>query len=363
MLITRRNLVIGAAAAAVAGGAIYAGTRGSSYDAAVQSAWRARSFGDDLDLRYLVHYAVLAANSHNTQPWRFSGSNRNVNIRPDFSRATPIADRDNHHVYASLGCACENLMLAAMAAGKSAEPHFTEIGGGQIEVDIAGTASGRREMFDAILARQCTRSDYDGRAVSVYDLKALEAAAKVKGCRVVFISDKTKIEQALELVIAANTVQVEDPAFAEELLKWLRFSSADAIETRDGLYAECAGNPALPAWLGRILFGFAFKAGSENQKYATQIRSSSGLAVFITERDDKAHWVQAGRSYQRFALRATLLGLKHAFINQPVEIPHIRRRFAKWLGIGTRRPDLVLRYGYAPPMPKSLRRPVEDVII
>jgi hypothetical protein len=53
-------------------------------------------------------------------------------------------------------------------------------------------------------------------------------------------------------------------------------------------------------------------------------------------------------SYQRFALEATRLGLKHAFINQPDEIPDLRAQFSDFLGLGERRPDLVVRFGYGP---------------
>lgn len=359
---TRRNSLLGAGAAALAGTALYAASTGAAYDEVADSVRAARLPAADRDLDYLVHYAVLAANSHNTQPWTFGGSGGRVTIRPDFSRATPAADPDNHHLFASLGCACENLMLAAAASGRSAEPGFIDDGDSRIEIDLAAGGNGRPPLFDAIPERQCTRSDYDGRPVDGADLQSLESAASLAGCDVVLIPDRDRIEQALELVIAANTAQVEDPAFAEELKSWLRFNAAHAVETRDGLYSACVGNPTLPGWLGRIMFQIAFKAGAVNDSYARQIRSSSGLAVFVSERDDRPHWVQAGRSYQRFALQATALGIRHAFINQPVEIAAIRPDFANWLGIGDRRPDLVIRYGYAPPMPRSLRRPVRDVI-
>ena len=188
-------------------------------------------------------------------------------------------------------------------------------------------------------------------------------AAQVEGSSLVLVSDKAKIEQVLELAIAANTSQVEDPAFVDELRAWLRFNVSQATNSRDGLYSGCTGNPSLPPWLGQLLFGFFFSAKSENDKLARQMRSSSGLAVFVSERDDKAHWVASGRSCQRFALAATARGLRHAFVNQIVEVEATRRQFAELLGLGDRRPDMILRFGYAQPMPKSLRRPVAKVIV
>ena len=46
-----------------------------------------------------------------------------------------------------------------------------------------------------------------------------------------------------------------------------------------------------------------------------------------------------------------------------VEVPAVRPAFADWLGMPRRRPDLVVRFGRAEPMPMSVRRPLEDVII
>ena len=53
--------------------------------------------------------------------------------------------------------------------------------------------------------------------------------------------------------------------------------------------------------------------------------------MFVGERDDRAHWVAAGRACQRFALMATTLGLRHAFVNQPVEVARLRPELAALL--------------------------------
>jgi hypothetical protein len=54
------------------------------------------------------------------------------------------------------------------------------------------------------------------------------------------------------------------------------------------------------------------------------------------------------RTYERFALKATALGVRTAFVNQPIEVPAVCSQFAEWLGIGSRRPDLVVRLGRGP---------------
>lgn len=109
------------------------------------------------------------------------------------------------------------------------------------------------------------------------------------------------------------------------------------------------------------MFDLAFGVESENNKYAKQVRSSAGIAVFVGQCDDREHWALAGRASQRFALQATALGLKYAFVNQPVEVTGFRSELSKIAGLPGRRPDIVLRFGYGQPLPCSPRRPVESV--
>jgi hypothetical protein len=362
IMMSRRNLLLGSGGLAIAAGATYFGTQGTGYDSAALSLRVARKSQGDSDLEYLVHHATLAANSHNTQAWRFKRVAKDISILPDFSRATPVVDPDNHHLFVSLGCACENLVLAAAADGKSTITHFVDAGDGEIQASFATGTQSRDPLFDAILQRQCTRSIYDGRAVGPSDLAALETAATVEGCRAILVTDRPKINSILELILSGNSSQIENPAFVRELKSWLRFNSSAAIATGDGLYSACSGNPTLPTWLGSAMFDWVFTAKAENEKCAKQVRSSSGLAIFVAEKDDKEHWIAAGRSYQRFALQATVLGLKHAFLNQAVEVPSIRNELAAFLGVNDQRPNLIVRFGYADPMPMSMRRPLASVI-
>ena len=67
--------------------------------------------------RQLVADAVLAASSHNTQPWIFSLARDAVSIAPDWSRRCPVVDPDDHHLFASLGCAAENILTSAQTLG------------------------------------------------------------------------------------------------------------------------------------------------------------------------------------------------------------------------------------------------------
>ncbi|MBP1290269.1 hypothetical protein ACVIW2_000134 [Bradyrhizobium huanghuaihaiense] len=305
----------------------------------------------------LVRFASLAANSHNTQPWRFNASDTRITITPDYARRCPAVDPDDHHLFVSLGCATENLVLAASAIGLRASPR---VEGDAITVELEPGPVVKSTQFEAIPVRQCTRAKYDGRPEG--GLALLEKACAEPGVSAIFITDKTGIANVIDYVLQGNSAQMRDKAFMDELVSWMRFSEADAVTAMDGLFSRATGNLALPGWIARPLLRLFFTESGENQKYREHIESSAGIVILTADAADRAHWVAVGRSCQRFGLQVTALGLKYAFINQPVEVAALRTQFASYLGIGQRRPDIVMRFGAGPDLPKSLRRPPQKVI-
>ncbi len=361
----RRNLIVGGTALAAAGAGVTwlnASQMGSASDYAAAVAAMRAELSAQPDNEDLIRFATLAPNGHNTQPWRFAAAPGAITIRPDLARRTPVVDPDDHHLFVSLGCAAENLSLAAAARGHSGEPEFD--GGDDGSITFAHRPSAPRDspLFDAIPVRQSTRAAYDGRAVSPNALRTLEAAGTSAAVDLVLITDRPMVDRIRDLVVTGNSAQMADGAFIRELKSWLRFNPRTALETGDGLYSAASGNPALPDWLGPLAFDWLATTRSQNDSYARQIRSSAGIAVFFGARADPEHWVAVGRACQRFALQATALGLKHAFINQPVEVPALRPELAALLGRPGRRPDVVMRFGFGPLMPYAPRRPVASVL-
>jgi hypothetical protein len=356
---------MGGGALAFAGaGATYLGLRalGTMEDYNDSVAGTRAALSQNPEMRDLIRYATLAASSHNTQPWRFGIGKHEIRIRPDPARRLAIVDPDEHHLFASLGCAAENLVLAAQARGRPGELRFDPANDGAVLLAMGRAAGVPSALFDAIPRRQSTRSEYDGRHVGSADLKLLANAAAIPGVDLALITARSGIDQVRDLVVAGNSAQIADAAFVRELKTWLRFSPREALATGDGLFSAASGNPILPAWLAPHVVDVAFRSGAENDKYARQLRSSAGVAVFVAQREDQDHWVRAGRACQCFALQATALGIRCAFINQPVEVAGLRPELAQLAGMPGRRPDIVMRFGYGPSLPFSARRPTAAVI-
>jgi hypothetical protein len=322
-----------------------------------------------------VRYATLAPSSHNTQCWHFRIERDAIAIVPDLARRCPAVDPDDHHLFVSLGCAAENLVLAAEAHGFRATVSFERKPVGpevriapaparpEVRIALAPARPAESSSYRAIPMRQCTRGMYDGVPLSVAELRALEAAGSGARVRVMLLTARPQMESVLQYVMAGDTAQTLDRAFMAELAAWIRFNDAEAVSSRDGLASRTTGTPQIPGWIARPLFSKLYSATGENDSYARAIRSSAGIAVFVADDADAEHWVDVGRAYERFALRATTMGIRTAMINQPVEVAALRPSFAASLGIAGRRPDLVMRFGRGPAMPRSLRRPVNAVVV
>ncbi|MFC3180539.1 Acg family FMN-binding oxidoreductase [Cypionkella sinensis] len=363
---TRRNLMIGGGGLLLAGAAAtWLGLRdmGSMQDytaavTALRAALPARPKAADL-----IRFATLAANSHNTQAWTFHAEARSITLAPDRTRATPVVDPDDHHLFVSLGCAAENLSIAAASRGLPGRLQFYARGGGVVRFSYADGAAVDTDLSDVIALRQSTRGMYDGSTLTSAELDRLAMAARLPGVDLILMTDHGQMAKLADLIAAANTAQIADPAFMAELKHWMRFNPRDAINAGDGLFSATTGNPVMPDWLGQMMLDWAYTSKSENTSNAAKIASSAGLAVFVAAKQDAEHWVKVGRACQRFALQATAMGLKHAFLNQPVEVAALRPALASLIGLPGRRPDLVMRFGRGAAMPYAARRPVSAVMV
>lgn len=314
----------------------------------------------------IIHYATLAPSGHNTQPWKFSVKNNSILIYPDYSRRLPVVDPDDHALFISLGCALENLIIAANHMGYSVKVEcFPE----NEEKDCIRVIINKEnvkldtDLFGAITSRQATRSKYDGRPIPTEDLEKLKQASNQDQVSFILFTEEREIEPIIEFVKEGNVLQFRNKSFVNELISWIRFNKKDALTSRDGLNSASMGLPYIPTWLGRFILNNLATPNGEAKKCEKLIRGSSGVALFIAESNNKQSWINVGRSFQRVALKATSLNIKHAHINMPCEEIEIRTKLQKHLGLKNEQPLLLLRIGYSYPMPKSYRRPVEEVMV
>ncbi len=314
----------------------------------------------------IIHYATLAPSGHNTQPWQFAIKENSILIFPDYSRRLPVVDPDDHALFISLGCALENLLIAANHMGFSTRVEcFLRDGEAEhIRVTLnEEKVESDPELFNAIQNRQSTRSQYDGREIPAEDLEKLRQASRQDKVSFILFTEDKDIEPIIEFVKEGNRLQFRNKSFVSELISWIRFSKKHALATCDGLNSASMGLPFIPRWLGKFILNTFATPDGEAKKCEKLIHGSSGLALFIAQTNDKEAWINVGRSFERVVLTATALNIKHAHVNMPCEEVEVRKKLQYYLRLKNEQPLLLSRIGYAKSMPESYRRPVEAVLV
>jgi hypothetical protein len=284
-----------------------------------------------------------------------------IEIRPDFARRLPTVDPNDRELWISLGCALENLIIAARAAGYESEVTYPDAAD-FIHVRLKPSTPESGALFQAIPLRQNTRSEFDGRRVPAGDLDQLLTLPLEPGVTLRAVTRATDVETVLEYVNRGNLTQYADKAFVDELIHWVRFNKQEALSSRDGLYSASAGRPQVPRWLGQVIVARTTPQQQADAD-AKNLRSSAGAIVVASQFDSKTSWVRTGQVYGRVALKLTSLNLTSAFLNQPIEVAAVRGQFQSGLALGDALPQLLFRFGYAHPLPRSLRRPLDQVIV
>ncbi|MDH4160202.1 MAG: Tat pathway signal protein, partial [Actinomycetota bacterium] len=266
-----------------------------TYQSAVEEIRRpSPNVGAEPDYRELIRNGSLAASSHNTQPWKFSSGGGSIRVLPDFSRRCPVVDPDDAHLFKSLGCAAENIVHAAAAQGLRADVDFDDNDRVVVVQLTADPTCGETALARAIPLRQCTKARYDGRPLDSEDLATLEEAGTGDGVRLILLTDDDQKRTVTEFVNMGNQSQLSDPAWRTELFSWIRSNDRESLETGDGLSGRTSGQPSAPTWLARLILPLLVRPKSQMKTDAANIQSAAGVAVFVTEEDTAAAWVEAG---------------------------------------------------------------------
>jgi nitroreductase len=318
------------------------------------------------ELLEAIRLATLAPSSRNTQPWTFTMLDGGVAIFPDVTRRLPVVDPHDRELYVGLGCALENLLIAARHAGLGARvDYFPAHLPAAIMVHTepgTGTPPDAEGLFEAIPARQSTRRPYEERPIAAEHLAALDRAARQEGVAVYMTSTRSQIEAIAGFVETATRAQYRNPAYRNELVSWMRFNPREAEDHGDGLTYAAMGRARAPRWLGAATVK-TLSATRAARREARLVRAAPAVMVFAAREDDKRHWVEVGRSFERVALTATALGLGYAPATMPCEVDDVRRRLQAHLGLGLAEPVVLIRLGYGRPRSRSPRRPIDDVVV
>lgn len=315
-------------------------------------------------LRAAVRYAVRAPSSHNSQPWQFRIRNADLELRADRSRGLPVVDPDDRELMISCGSALFILRLALRHFGSTplverlpdaADPDLLA----RVRISEAWERTAADEaLFHAIAARHTNRLPCVDRALPEHLPDALEAAAREEGAWLHVFRTAAARSAVADLIAEGDRSQMADKRFRRELAAWLRPNRS----TRpDGLPGYSMGLGDVMSAAGPLVvrtFDVGRGVAARDRDLAT---GSPMLALLGTRRDTPGDWLAAGEGVAHVLLRAQVDGVSASFLNQPIEVPELRPRLQCVAGRDGF-PQLLLRLGFAPPVPATPRRPVSEVL-
>jgi nitroreductase len=352
--------------------------------------WKDWGSNSDEGALPLVRAAILAASPHNTQPWLFKVTNSSIELYIDTKRNVGALDPFLREEHIGMGCALENLMLAAAAHGYQATATLLP---GKLEpisaeskpkllarVDLVPGKGEETDLYDAIPRRHTNRSPYNPqKPLPPQFIDALSRLASEEPDVKLFLctaeADRKKI---VEISSAANAEIYADPDVERSSDRWVRTNWSEVQKFRDGLSIDAFGLSPIATGVAKIMPLWLLKrvaSRSGANGYSDLMLTAPLIGIIaVHDRYDREHCLRAGRIWQRAHLLATARGLAGRPCNESVEMIDHEKALGKpalragllgeVLGDATWQPTFVFYMGY----PKwtahaSPRRSIESVVL
>lgn len=316
-----------------------------------------RSSSLQKQLRYLIRYAILAPSTRNTQPWKFAVTDDTVYLFADTIHWQKVVDPDQRELTISLGCALENLLIAAKHFGFAREVHYFP---DPLQPDLVVTVTLEpcREpemflddwLFSAITARFTHHGVYEMRPLPQESLQMLQACILEEGITLHLTSDIEARRKVDSLLTKADAIELADPAYREELARLIG----------QGIY----GTSWLLSVTGQLALSYLHLNSAIAKKDHEVLMSSPTLGLLGSIDNSRLTHLKVGRVFERFCLTAAALGIQVQPISQLAQVPEIRAEMAQLFpepGLTLQQP---FRLGYAPGnRHHSPRRSLEEVLV
>ncbi len=293
----------------------------------------------DEKLKFLLNYAVLAPSLHNTQPWNFTVRGNEIRVLANRNRHLPVADPDSRELYISVGCALENLLIAAKHFGLNANVTYfpdpkDEVWVATITLKENGQTSSLadQELFHAIALRHTNRQTYANKPLNERDVQRLRACLQESNITLQLTHDHEIKQQVDALVISADISQFADPDYRDELNKWIT----------QGEF----GYRWLIARVGQLATTYLASHHKPTKPDADIVLNAPMLALLSTTSDDRLAQVQSGQVFERIALHATTLNIGVQPLSQILQVSELKPELSKLFSGAATYPQMAFRLGY-----------------
>ncbi len=324
------------------------------------------------NLKFFLRFAILAPSSHNSQPWIFKIPQKDiVELYVDRTRSLPIEDPDDRLMTISCGAALCNLQLTLEYFGYGHEIKLLPNGENddliaqiyitkKLETDSL-IDDNLKKLFASITKRRTNRSVFENKPIPDSILSQINEII-INNTEDVWIhiaKDELEKNNFADLIEEGDRIRWSDKKFRRELAPW---SGSNRNTSMDGLPGYAVGlNNALSFIAPFIIrtFNLGKIEGAKNRRLAI---GSPLLFVIGTNADNPKNWLNAGICLEYVLLTTISENVWCSFLNQPIEIPDLRKRLANLIPQNKKYPQIMLRMGYSKEDVKPTpRRPLGQV--
>ena len=315
-------------------------------------------------MKFLIQYALLAANSHNTQPWKFQVYDSTIELYWDEERALPLSDPLQRQGMISLGCSLGNLVVAGEHFGfapqivyGSAVEHISRVA--VVHMHEASSQGEHAPLFDALPTRRMNRFPYMQQPLTAESRASLLALSQSEGVMLTMVDDALGRDVLLSAVYHSTLGTQGNMQIVEEWSKWMRPRNTRHY---DGIpLTEDFGFPGPLAYIAP--FVWSMTPGRVQARNTRKLFATAPAFFVISGPDSQEGWLRAGQALSYLGLAATQESLAYAPWGAVVEYEptaHLVRNLLRLEG----RVLFFGRLGYAkhgPPL-HTPRRPLDEVL-
>lgn len=250
-------------------------------------------------IKFLLNFAILAPSVYNSQPWLFKISENKCTFYLDSQIQVKESDPEERNLYISLGCALENLIIAAnffgvfgkvlpiIENGKfiAAEVSFIfkDVMADSMDSPLINKEYGK--LLDFMPRRQNVRGLFRNEAIPpdlLSQLSMFSLLEDFSGLRVDFLTNKDQVKSLGKIVSSGVKLSFRNKALRREAAHWMRTSFTSK---KDGVPGYATGisvifSAVAPYLISFINIGFLFARRDFNS-----FRSAPAVCVLGADED------------------------------------------------------------------------------
>jgi hypothetical protein len=281
----------------------------------------------ETSIERIVAAGILASNPHNSQPWIFRITDSTIDLFADRERQIGVIDPYLREMYIGLGCAVENMALAAEAEGFSLalglmpdpadETHAAHI-------ELANSSPLPSKLYSAIPNRHTDRGAYDTtRSIAPETFQEIEALITEADLRLFWYKDEAARAQFSKVAVESTEALIADEQQSMDSHTWWRQDWDQLQERADGITLDTQSLGPVTTPIAKILPDLPRQQNDaafvKNVREVMLPTAAAFGILAVRDGNNNTQRLHCGRAWERIHLWSTTQGLAMQPLNQMCE--------------------------------------------